>query len=393
MKLQLEIKLPLGMTLPLLLACAVLGCGGRSVAVDRPPVDGADAGGSAGSGTGALDAGPGGSIDAGPGGSADAGTGGGQDAGSGGGSGGGGGAGLTRLTTAGAAISLALDERTIYWVESYSTQVPDRPPQRSYSIQALRKDLATPPAALIREPGFAGSVVSNGGYLYWNWYQCTDFCNGAPAIVSRIPIAGGAVERLSTFFAAEGLDVDESFVYLANNNRPLKNEVWGGLWRIPKAGGTAEEIVPKHACTDAHVTGDLVLFNGISGITAWSRSAGKATALSTRPIPYRFLRPDGGSLFLASYYGQVERVPLGGGDARVLWKGPPASIADFDAQGGVAFWVQAASPGSKSCVLRGNADGSDVRCLDSAGTSYLAVRADAASVYFVRDGDVWRASR
>jgi hypothetical protein len=370
-----------------LVSSGAVGCGGAA------PLQPGGAGGAgaadAGPGAAPSDAGLGGAADAGPGAVADAGSTGAADAGAGGLPA----SGLSQLSTSGAAVSLALDDHAVYWVESYSTPVSNGVAQSSYSIQALQKGGAGSPLTLITEPGSGGSLVAEGGYLYWIRYQCLNFCQGAPQDVSRLPIAGGAVERLATFFAAERLAVDGAFVYLANNNRPLRSVTPGGLWRIPRAGGAVEEVVANHECSDARISGDAVLINGASGIKSWSRTTGKVATLATPAVPYRFLKPDGADLFLASFGGEVQRAPLAGGEAKTLWKAPAASLVDLDAQGGVAYWAQAASAGSPSCIGRANADGTDARCLDSAGTAYLAVRVDDTAIYFVRDGDVWRSPR
>ena len=127
---------------------------------------------------------------------------------------------------------LVADDQFLYWTElgtqNGSSLNRDGRLQRvaktGGAVQRLTSGLATP-----------GGLVLDGSLLYFGETGGIPGSAAGPAGVRSVPAAGGAVSNLLDGKPAYYMAADASFIYFVSANE-------GGLYRIPKAGGSFDKI-------------------------------------------------------------------------------------------------------------------------------------------------------
>lgn len=358
-------------------------------------------------GLGAPDAGGGGIVaDAGTSSGVDAGVGsGGGDGGSGGGAGTGGGgtgggaadagaaAGPVRLTTGEHATSIAIDANNVYWTVSAPDAQNNAEHPLSYDLRSVAK-AGGGVRVLVHQFGAAGTPAGNGTTLFYTYSSC----GGGDCYGSSIAAYGGSAKTGPGWRAVAA---DDSNVYSINLPRPTVADV-EQLERIATQEGSTTLLAsldgsPLTTALDVH--GGTVYWgytrSNASQLDAVSTGGGLVAHLA-QPGGARIARikADDQNVFFRAGL-DVMRVSPKGGDAQVLWHA--SSDGDLDANAHVVYWTQ--SPGgtgalrSPGCLGRANADGTDGRCLVQEEASFGGVRVDDSSIYYVKDGDIYRLAK
>jgi len=375
----------------LVVACFAIACGSSSAPAGSAGggsngggSDGgttADAGGSPDAGT--ADAGPGGSTD---GGAADGGA---PDAGPIGGGG------PAPLTSGESAMALAPDDANVYWSSFYRTPAPNgHDTNIRYAVRGMPKSGSGSVTTYVETAGGPrGAPVADGAFVYWLNIPCSFFpCEEPPVDLHRAARAGGPVENLARLsFNSARLDLDPSSIFVAKYSAAMFGET-GRITRLPKAGGSEATIISGEDVRDVAVLADGLYWTTTDGVRKRDPDGRVGALASVRGGAERF-KVDGNRIYLRAYSNDVVAAPRGGGETTVIWHAPNGTLHDVDANAGVVYWVQDAGGGSKGCLGRANGNGTDARCLDTAGATYSAVRVDDTAVFFVRDGNVYRLAR
>jgi len=96
--------------------------------------------------------------------------------------------------------------------------------------------------------------------------------------------------------------------------------------------------------------------------------------------------------FFRDEAGDVGRMNFASpGRPQILWKAPNG--ADLEVAGGRIYWDQSKTDQFPGCLGVSNLDGNDGHCADVSQEQYGPVRADEKSVYFIRDGDIFKMPR
>jgi hypothetical protein len=187
--------------------------------------------------------------------------------------------------------------------------------------------LAAPPTSLAGQEQAATKLTVGGGYVYW--------IHGDDSSLRRVPVAGGAVEKVAT--AVHACVADGGDVYCA----------------AKPSTGTGGDVLVRLRGTDATVLGSAVLTGEAStlvvhgdelyGVASRLRDPAVVFAVPKSGGPLRTLsvhaKPVGsepGPLAVDDthvYYapGTIQRVPRGGGPAETVHPGvepnPPLSLA------------------------------------------------------------------
>lgn len=127
---------------------------------------------------------------------------------------------------------LVADDQFLYWTE-LGTQNGSRL-NRDGRIQRVAK---TGGAVQLLASGLAtpGGLVVDGSVLYFGETGGIPGSAAGPAGVRSVPAAGGSVTNLFDGRPAYFMAADTSFIYFVSANE-------GGLYRIPKAGGSFDKI-------------------------------------------------------------------------------------------------------------------------------------------------------
>ena len=367
----------------LVVTCLAIACGNTS-SVPAGSVGGGSDGGTNADAGGGTDAG---TADAGAG-EADGGStdGGAPDAGGGA---------PVPLTAGESAVALALDDANVYWAGFYRTPAPNgHDTNIRYAIRGMPKSGAAPVITYVETAGGPrGAPVADGAFVYWMNIPCASFpCEEPPVDLHRARRAAGPVEDLARLsFNSARIDLDPSSIYVARYSAAMFGET-GRITRLSKAGGPESTIVSGENVRDVAVLADGLYWTTTDGVRKRDPDGNVGTLASFPGGAERF-KVDGNRIFLRAYSNDVVAVPRGGGEATVLWHAPAGTLHDVDANAGVVYWVQDAGGGFGGCLGRANGDGTDARCLDTAGVTYSAVRVDDTAVFFIRDGNVYRSSK
>lgn len=328
------------------------------------------------------DAGTGGTGSGGP--TGGAGGGGSGSGGGGGGSSGGGGidagtpdagttAALEQLTQGQAAAGLALDATNVYWINIGSLG--------SFELRTMPKAGGAPQTVASGSPPGGpdpvGGFISAGGHWWWT----------GPVSLQRdgvsIAYAYGQVAASDTRVYTHAYNGNDDFIIAARNFdgsgfRVIANDVGDGEGVLLDGGRLYfTEVVPR------------------GGQIVWTAPEGGAQTAIMRPGPERpaYLKAAGGYVFFRDRLGDVERVPQDGVNSspELLWGAPNGT--DLDLKDGRVYWNQDQTRDFPGCIGVANYDGTDGHCLDEGAHTYRGVRVDDDSVFFIRDGNVFRLPR
>lgn len=405
----------------LLVGVGVSNCGTHQPgqgSVAAPPA--VDAGGStppadAGSGAqGSPDAGPaidGGSdpgADAG-GGSPDAGTGGATDGGS---AGGGDDAGTAlvpeNMAVGENATALAIDANNIYWlsINPYDYYDTGGGRYRLIDVRSMPKSGGAPATLAHTLSRAAMSIIAPGDGVLWVGSACPLPCDYPGAghewgIFTADASSPGGFRQIAGLYASGG-DVAAD----ATNSYARSFDTTTGRWDLLACArdGSGCRALIADAPLDAPVYLDQGMLFWLTQPTdtdfgprsvLFRSDPNPFASRGSVPLPNATgitgLRVNG-NVFALRTGGNVWSGTLDGHLAQI-WKAPSGS--DVDVSGGRVYWNQDQTldgtyPG---CLGSANLDGTDGRCLDQGAHSYGGVRVDDTTIFFIRDGDIYRLRR
>lgn len=263
---------------------------------------------------------------------------------------------------------LVQDATHLYWADG-----------EDYALHRVRKDgsgaevLASP-----RGVGVIANVAVDGGFV---WYGEGSL---GPWSVSRVPVGGGAPERLADGLGFMwALAAQDGVAYVAHGPASGGQVIdavsgGGGSTRLADVGGA---------------TFGLAIADGRLWWTAIDARAGvrlHSVALDGGPVDDGLetqcqgpLHPVGDDLWCTSL-GTVERLPRGGGTAEVVLDGFDRSFEDVAVADG---WVYAiGAPTAEGLVLRARTSGADEELLSCAQNFPRSVLVDGDTVYVGNSG-------
>lgn len=140
-------------------------------------------------------------------------------------------------------MGIALDARNLYWVSNYGSADSD--------IYAVPID----GGARISVWDVGGSrqaayVAVDATHVYWTEYTSGD-------AVRRVPLDGGAPQRLALGLGAGGIAVDATHVYWAENHRLAGSGIF--VRRVPKGGGVVQTLYADSGTTAVESPQPLVI--------------------------------------------------------------------------------------------------------------------------------------
>ena len=341
-------------------------------------------------GGGLPDAGPGeGGVEGGGGGSPDGG--GLPDAG------GGGGLALEQLTSGENGFVLTIDDQNVYWA-TYENAGGWR--NWKYRIRKVNKSGGISVPVSQGSGAMLSWLSARDGFVNWTMATCPVSCDTADyrTHIFRMPRDGGVMWELEVDTSLDQFAVDGARFYYRARRSPGP----GGLWSVRLDGLDNRQLTTNAAGTGPVLdSGTLYYFDtgGDPDLGFWSSlrtvpasggaPANLRTETNTMIFPF-FVALGAGSVFTATQAG-IWRAPLDGSKWQVIWAG--SHIVHSDANGGKVYFGQSAYGSFDGCLVRANPDGSDATCIDRGKHAYGTVKVDDSSVFFLRDGDVYRLPR
>jgi hypothetical protein len=256
-------------------------------------------------------------------------------------------------------------------------------------------------------------IVAQGGFVYWSMATCPQDCErfDFKTYLYRVPRGGGALQELKVETDPGQIATDGTRIYY--RARYGRQGDVPGVWSVAADGTDPRRLTTDGAGAGPVLVGDTlyVLDRGDNpDSTFWTSlrmlpaAGGTATELrretNTLVVPYSMTVHRGVALANAQVLDAnagpvmqqaganeagIWRVPLDGSTWRKILEGPRYVLAD--ANGGRIYWV------SEGCFGSANLDGADSRCIDEGNHRYGGVAVDDTTVFFVRDGDVFRLPR
>jgi hypothetical protein len=175
-----------------------------------------------------------------------------------------------------------------------------------------------------------GDLAVDGSYVYYTSNN---------HVISRVPIGGGSVSTIATIGCAPNLAMDPTSLYY----------ICGGLYRVPKTGGTPVELSTNDG------NGELALGNG--------------------------------KVYWGSYNGALYEIAVTGGSPTALVQGR-TNFQGVAVDSANVYWAENNNPGN---VMQLSLSGSLPQTLASGQNGPYELIADATNVYW-RDanGTIWR---
>jgi len=313
------------------------------------------------------------------------------------------------LTTGANVQGISLDDRNIYWSNSENAGGWKH---WHYTVRAVPKTGGSPITLAEGAGNMLSPLVAVGGFVYWAMATCPQDCErfdfknylyrvprdggalqelkreamGAPAVdgqrlyyrarygrtadvpgIWSVAIDGSDPRRLTTNDAGEGPVLAGGTLYFLDRGDNPDDTFWTALRTVPSAGGPVSEV--RRETNTLIVPYRIKLHQGVVLADA------QVVDANAGPVMQKAAANEAG----------IWRVPLDGSPWSKILEGPRFVL--LDANGGRVYWWQ------EGCVGSGRLDGSDNRCLDQGDHVYGGVAVDDASVFFVRDGDLYRLPR
>jgi len=306
--------------------------------------------------------------------------------------------------------NITLDDRNVYW--AYYENAGGWK-HWHYTVRAVPKTGGAPVTLAEGAGAMLSAIVAQGGFVYWVMATCPQDCErfDDKLYLYRVPSGGGALQELKVEADPGQIAVDGQRIYY--RARYGRNGDLPGLWSVAVDGTDPRRLTTNGAGAGPVLVGDTIYFldrGDNPDSTFWTAlrtvpaAGGTMTELrretNTLVVPYSMTVHRGIVLANAQVVDQnagpvmqaaaaneagVWRLPLDASAWSKILEGPRFVLSD--ANGGRIYWVR------EGCVGSGNLDGTDNRCLDEGDHRYGGVAVDDASVFFVRDGDVFRLRR
>ena len=315
-----------------------------------------------------------------------------------------------RLATNAVAFGIALDDRNVYWAHSENEGGWKH---WHYSIHAVPKAGGTVITIAEGAGDMMTPLVARDGFVYWSMATCPQDCErfDFKTYLYRVPRNGGAVQELKVETNLRRLAVDGQRIYYrarygGDGNVP-------GLWSVGVDGTNPRRLTTNPAGEGPVLVGDMLYFldrGDNPDSTFWTslRAVPAAggnivevrTETNTLIAPYtmtvhrgiafanaQVVDGNAGPVMqqAAANEAGVWRVPFDGSAWMKILEGPRFVL--LDANGGRIYWVR------DGCFGSADLDGNDSHCIDEGGHTYGSLAVDDASVFFVRDGDLYRLPR
>jgi hypothetical protein len=315
-----------------------------------------------------------------------------------------------RLTTGESAQGISLDDRYVYWAHQENEGGWKH---WHYTVRAVPKTGGAVVTLAEGAGNMMTSLVARDGFVYWSMATCPQDCErfDYKTFLYRVPRGGGALQELKAETGLGGIAVDgERIYYRARYGRDADLP---GLWSVAVDGTNPRRLTTNGAGERPVLVGDAIYFldrgeNPDSTFWTSLRTLPKTggtpvelrTETNTMVVPYTMTVHRGIAFAnaqvvdanaglamqqAAANEAGVWRVPLDGSAWRKILEGPRFVLADANA--GRIYWIR------EGCFGSADLDGSDSHCIDEGNHAYGDVAVDDASVFFVRDGDVFRLAR
>jgi hypothetical protein len=144
------------------------------------------------------------------------------------------------------------------------------------------------PAVLAAQAGVVGGMAVHDGFVWWTSH---DFTNEQAGRLSRVPIAGGPVERVATFAGSAGPVIAADRIYFGAGNVVMVMD-----------GAAAVALTPPQLLEieDIAVRGDTIYFTyGGSSIEQVAKNMGRPTTVFTVGGRVLEIEIDGGTTYYA----------------------------------------------------------------------------------------------
>ena len=245
---------------------------------------------------------------------------------------------------------------------------------------------------LARGEGWATALVADDRSLYFNRRQClagTCAISRANSYTMRVPKSGGTPE-LFRQGGWGGLDIDSAHIYIGVISREYS------LVRIDKVtrvlGNFHDGFLPESiallgqslvwTANFSPSTPTFLFRTPLPGASDGSKPA--SVALNDPEVGP--VAVDGQHVFVRTKHS-IFRADLPAKQATLVTTVRNAPVAALAAGGGTLYWNDHASLNAVS------ENGTNPRSLDTTGKVYGQITLDAQSIYFLRDGQVFRLQR
>lgn len=301
----------------------------------------------------------------------------------------------TILASGELASGLALDATNVYWITVNA--------RRQVAVRTTPKEGGPVTTLWSTDAGFTyGNLVADGAYLWFDLTVCAGVVCPTPSAIWRLAKTGGAPERVGDGSSLLSIDAQ---VY---TTRDAPGGFQQELLSYPEGGGPATVLATGEIEGLAVDGGEVFTVEGVQvgsfHLAALRREPGgvastldQATLVPPSDFSGGALRLDATSVYLRDAR-HLLRFPRTGGAPALLASivpdvGGGESRPELELQGGTLYWTQDMQGGEPACLMRVDAGGGAPACVDSGYWRYPAARADASSLFFVRDAEIVRLPR